>query len=209
MVDWPKGRNCEAGGARRRFSGVQVIFERGGVPTGPVDPPLPLTRRSAAAASSTAAAAAASTATAISCIFVVSSTKAWRLQGGDKCSRPNGVLVPLCNTNGCYTWLVRVAVASCWRTRLPQRAVLLFGEGASSTPRTRAIVCQRPHLRLRSAAQDRSLDREPLTLRCDPEHYSTLLWPPAMCNHSCIRQELACYTTCNTLNCSRPNCVLG
>ena len=37
------------------------------------------------------------------------------------------------------------------------------------------------------------MDRKPLSLRCDPEQYSTLLWPPAMCNHSCIRQELACY----------------
>ena len=38
------------------------------------------------------------------------------------------------------------------------------------------------------------MDRKPLSLRCDPEQYSTLLWPPAMCNHSCIRQELACYS---------------
>ena len=38
------------------------------------------------------------------------------------------------------------------------------------------------------------MDRKPLSLRCDPEQYSTLLWPPAMRNHSCIRQELACYT---------------
>ena len=29
-----------------------------------------------------------------------------------------------------------------------------------------------------------------------------LLWPMAMCSHSCVRQELACY-------CSRPNCMLG
>ena len=27
------------------------------------------------------------------------------------------------------------------------------------------------------------MDRKPLSLRCDPEQYSTLLWPPAMCNH--------------------------
>ena len=52
----------------------------------------------------------------------------------------------------------------------------------------------RPRLRLRARAKDRSMDRKPLSLRCDPEQYSTLLWPPAMCNHSCIRQELACYT---------------
>ena len=38
------------------------------------------------------------------------------------------------------------------------------------------------------------MDRKLLSLRCDPEKYSTLLWPPAMCNHSCIRQELACYS---------------
>ena len=38
------------------------------------------------------------------------------------------------------------------------------------------------------------MDGKPLSLRCDPEQYSTLLWPPATCNHSCIRQELACYS---------------
>ena len=38
------------------------------------------------------------------------------------------------------------------------------------------------------------MDRKLLSLRCDPGHYSTLLWPPAMCNHSGIRQELTCYT---------------
>ena len=37
------------------------------------------------------------------------------------------------------------------------------------------------------------MDRKPLSLRCNPEQYSTLLWPPAMCNHSCIRQDLARY----------------
>ena len=38
------------------------------------------------------------------------------------------------------------------------------------------------------------MDRKPLSLRCDPEQYSTLLWPLFICNHYCIRQELACYT---------------
>ena len=38
------------------------------------------------------------------------------------------------------------------------------------------------------------MDRKRLNLRCDPEQYSTLLWPPVVCNHSCIRQELAGYT---------------
>ena len=37
------------------------------------------------------------------------------------------------------------------------------------------------------------MDRKPLSLRCDPEQHSTLLWPSAMYNHSCIRQVLACY----------------
>ena len=37
------------------------------------------------------------------------------------------------------------------------------------------------------------MDRKPLSLRCYPEQYSTSFWPPAMCSHSCIRQELACY----------------
>ena len=36
--------------------------------------------------------------------------------------------------------------------------------------------------------------RTSLSLRCDPEQYSIVLCYPAMCNHSCIRQELACYT---------------
>ena len=39
------------------------------------------------------------------------------------------------------------------------------------------------------------MDRKLLSLRFDPELSSTLLWLPAMCNHSCIRQELACYTS--------------
>ena len=52
----------------------------------------------------------------------------------------------------------------------------------------------RPRPRLRARAKDRSMDRKPLSLRCDPEQYSTLLWPPVTCNHSYIRQELACYS---------------
>ena len=71
-------------------------------------------------------------------------------------------------------------------------AVLLFGGGAPSTPRIRATMRLRARPRLRARAKDRSLDRKLLSLRCDPEQYSTLLWPPAMCNHSCIRQELGC-----------------
>ena len=64
-----------------------------------------------------------------------------------------------------------------------------------STPRTLAIMrLLRPRPRLRAKAKDRSMDRKLLSLRCDPEQYSTLLWPPAMCNHSCIRQELAYYS---------------
>ena len=51
----------------------------------------------------------------------------------------------------------------------------------------------RPAPRLRARTRDRSLYRKLLSLRCDPGQYSTLLWPPAMCNRSCIRQELACY----------------
>ena len=47
------------------------------------------------------------------------------------------------------------------------------------------------------------MDRKPLFLRCHPEQYSTLLWPPAMCNHSCIRQELVCYMACYTLHLCR------
>ena len=42
-------------------------------------------------------------------------------------------------------------------------------------------------------AKDRSMDRKPLSLRCDPEQYLALLWRAVTCNHSCIRQELACY----------------
>ena len=53
----------------------------------------------------------------------------------------------------------------------------------------------RPRPRLRARAKDRFLDRKRLSLRCDPEQYSTLLWPLVKCNHSCIRQELACYTS--------------
>ena len=30
---------------------------------------------------------------------------------------------------------------------------------------------------------------ELLSLRCVSESYSTFLWPPAMCNHSCIKKE--------------------
>ena len=71
--------------------------------------------------------------------------------------------------------------------------MLLFGGGAPSTPRTLATMRLRPRPRLRARARDRSLDRKLLSLRCDPEQYSTLLWPPVTCNHSCIRQELACY----------------
>ena len=36
------------------------------------------------------------------------------------------------------------------------------------------------------------MDRKPLSLRCNLEGHSTLLWSPA--NHSCIRQELARYS---------------
>ena len=62
-----------------------------------------------------------------------------------------------------------------------------------STPRTLATMRLRPRPRLRARAKDRSMDPKPFSLRCDPEKYSTSLWPPIMCNHSCIRQELACY----------------
>ena len=51
----------------------------------------------------------------------------------------------------------------------------------------------RPLPRQRARAKDRSLDRKLLSLRRDSEQYSTLLWPLVTCNHSCIRQELACY----------------
>ena len=71
--------------------------------------------------------------------------------------------------------------------------MLLFGGGAPSTPRTLPTMRLRPRPRLRARAKDRSLDRKLLSLRCDPEQYSTLLCPPVTCNHSCIRQELACY----------------
>ena len=64
----------------------------------------------------------------------------------------------------------------------------------------------RPRPRLRARAKDRSMDRELLSLRCDPEQYSTLLWPPGMCNHSCIRRELAYYTAC--YSCCPLNCLL-
>ena len=72
--------------------------------------------------------------------------------------------------------------------------MLLFGEGAPSTPRALATMRLRPRPRLRARAKDRSFNRKLLFLRCDSEQYSTLLWPPVTCNHSCIRQELACYT---------------
>ena len=42
------------------------------------------------------------------------------------------------------------------------------------------------------------MDRKPLSLGCDPEQYSTLLWPPAVCNYSCIRQEFACYSNAHS-----------
>ena len=38
------------------------------------------------------------------------------------------------------------------------------------------------------------MDRKQLSLRCDPEQYSIRLRPLAMCNHSCIGQDLACYS---------------
>ena len=72
--------------------------------------------------------------------------------------------------------------------------MLLFGGGAPSTPLTLATMRLRPRLRLRARAKDRSLDRKLLSLKCDPEQYSTLLWPLVTCNHSCIKQEMACYT---------------
>ena len=72
--------------------------------------------------------------------------------------------------------------------------MLLFGGGAPSTPRARATMRLRPRPRLRARARDRSLDRNLLVLRCDPEQYSTLLWPLITYDHSCITQELACYT---------------
>ena len=43
-------------------------------------------------------------------------------------------------------------------------------------------------------AEERSLERKLLSLRCDPEQYSTLLWLLVTCNRSCVRQELACYS---------------
>ena len=46
------------------------------------------------------------------------------------------------------------------------------------------IMHLRPRPRLRVRAKDRSLGRKLLSLRCDPEQYSTLLWPPVACNHS-------------------------
>ena len=83
---------------------------------------------------------------------------------------------------------------------LEQRWLATASHGAAlwgrcpSTPRTLATMRLRPRPRLRARAKDRSLDRKLLFLRCDPEQYSTLLWPPVTCNHSWIRQELACYT---------------
>ena len=76
-----------------------------------------------------------------------------------------------------------------WRIRKAFNLVWL-----ASTSRTLATMRLRPRFRLRAGAKDRSMDRKPLSLKCDPEQYSTLLWPPAMCNRSCIRQELACYS---------------
>ena len=61
-----------------------------------------------------------------------------------------------------------------------------------------ATMRLRPRPRLRARAKDRSLGRKLLSLRCGPEQYSTLLWPPVTCNHSCIAQELACYVQCYT-----------
>ena len=72
--------------------------------------------------------------------------------------------------------------------------MLLLGGDAPSTPRSLATMRLRRRLRLSARAKDRSLDRKLLSLRCDPEQYSTLLWPLVTCNHSCIRQELACYS---------------
>ena len=65
----------------------------------------------------------------------------------------------------------------------------LWGRCAQHSPHPR-----RPRPRLRARAKDRSMDRKLLSLRCDPEQSSTLLWPPVTCNHSCIWQELACYS---------------
>ena len=70
----------------------------------------------------------------------------------------------------------------------PTHTALLAPCGPHTTMRLR------PRRRLRARAKDRSMDRKPLFLRCDPEQHSTLLWPPAMCNHSYNRQELACYS---------------
>ena len=91
---------------------------------------------------------------------------------------------------------------------LPRPRVAIWGR-CPSTFRTLATMPVRPRPRLRARAKDRSMDRTPLSLRCDPERYPTFLWPSAMYNHSCIRQELACYTPSTSHACSRQNCVLG
>ena len=53
------------------------------------------------------------------------------------------------------------------------------------------------------------MDRKPPSLRCDPEQHSTLLWPPAVCNHSCIRQELNNYSCCCCCCGLRQHAILG
>ena len=63
----------------------------------------------------------------------------------------------------------------------PQQATeLLYEKDTPSTPGTVATMRLRPRLRLRARAKDRSMNRKPLFLRCDPEQYSALLWPPAI-----------------------------
>ena len=73
------------------------------------------------------------------------------------------------------------------------RSAAVWGR-CPSTSHTRATMRLRPRPRLRAKARDRPMDRKLLSLRCDPEQCSALLWPLVTCNHSCIRPELACST---------------
>ena len=69
----------------------------------------------------------------------------------------------------------------------------LWGRCAQHSPHPRDYAPEAARPRLRARAKDRSLDRKLLSLRGDPEKYSTLLCPLVTCNHSWIRQEMACY----------------
>ena len=64
--------------------------------------------------------------------------------------------------------------------------VLLFGGGASSTPRTRATVCLRPRLMLRPAAAERSFGPETILLKV---RFRAVIYFIVASGHVCSRQN--------------------